>query len=203
MSERKCIVTGTISDPDALIRFVRAPMDGEVIPDFRQELPGRGVWIGNSRELVQAAVDRKLFARGFRQPCNISADLADRVGKGLDNRALNYLSLARKAGQAVHGFEKVDSLIMSGGIAVLISACDGAEDGKGKLRQHLRSNGLDVPIVELFASEQLGLALGRTNVIHAALADGGLAGRFVAAAHRARQYRGSADGIATEFRKTE
>ncbi len=199
LSERKCIVSGRICDPGELIRFARSPFDGEVIADLRHELPGRGVWVGNSRDLVCEAIKRNIFARGFRQPCKVPADLDQRIEDQLDELALGYLSLAKKAGQAVAGFEKVETLIGSGRIAVLIGACDGADDGRNKLKQRLRAADLDVPVIEFFSSGQLGLALGRTNVIHAAVTAGGLAEKFVTAADRARNYRGSAVQAALEF----
>jgi predicted RNA-binding protein YlxR (DUF448 family) len=182
-----------------MVRFVRSPLDGEVIADIRHKLPGRGVWVTGNAETVAEAVRKKAFARGFRQPCKVSDDLAIEVAERLDEHALGYLSLARKAGQAVQGFEKVDGLIAAGRIAVLIGAADGSEDGRNKLKQRLRSNELDVPVIEFFASGQLGLALGRTNVIHAAISTGGLAGKFVTAANRAGQFRGLAAAAAMEY----
>ena len=199
LSERKCIVTGTVADPEELLRFARAPLDGEVIPDLRHELPGRGVWIGNSRDLVSQAMKRNMFARGFRDACVVPEDLDQRIEDRLDELALGYLSLAKKAGQAVHGFEKVETLISTGRLAVLIGASDGSADGRDKLKQRLRATGTEAPVIEFFPSGQLGLALGRTNVIHAAMTSGGLAGKFVIAAHRAHKYRGSDDGAALEY----
>lgn len=199
LSERKCIVTGNSTDTDTLLRFARVPTDGEVIPDLRQELPGRGVWVGNSRELVQEAVKRNLFARGFREDCKVPPDLDLRVGDRLDELALGYLSLAKKAGQAVTGFEKVETVVSAGRLAVLIAASDGSADGRGKLKQRLRATGLEAPVIEFFSSGQLGLALGRTNVIHAAMTSGGLARKFVIAAHRAQKYRGSVDQTVLEY----
>ncbi len=199
MSERKCIVTGQICSPDTLLRFARAPANGEVVPDLRNELPGRGVWIYNQHDLVAKAAKRNLFARGFREPCVIPADLEARVARRLDELALSYLSLAKKAGQAVGGFEKVDALISSGRIGVLMGAWDGSPNGRGKLKQRLASNGTVAVVIECFTSGQLGLALGRTNVIHAAMAIGGLAEKFVIAVRRAEKYRGSADQGALDF----
>ncbi len=201
MSERKCIVTGQVCSPEALLRFARVPHSGEVVPDLRNELPGRGVWVFARRDLVASAVKRKLFTRGFREPCVVQDDLDERVAERLDELALNYLSLARKAGQAVQGFEKVAALITNGSVQVLIGATDGSQDGRDKLKQRFRACGREAVIVEFFSSGQLGLALGRTNVIHAAIAIGGLAEKFVAAANRAEKYRETADKSALEFKE--
>lgn len=199
LNERKCIVTGTVADPEELIRFARAPSDGQVIADLRLELPGRGVWVGNNRGLVSQAIKRNMFARGFREACKVPEDLDQRIEDRLDELALGYLSLAKKAGQAVHGFEKVETVISTGRLAVLIGASDGSADGRGKLKQRLRATGTEAPVVEIFSSGQLGLALGRINVIHAAMTSGGLARKFVIAAHRAQKYRGSEEGVALEY----
>ncbi|NNE22285.1 MAG: RNA-binding protein [Rhizobiales bacterium] len=199
MSERRCIVTGNVADPEELLRFARAPLDGQVIADLRLELPGRGVWIGNNRRLVSQAIKRNMFARGFREACKVPEGLDQRIEDRLDELALGYLSLAKKAGQAVHGFEKVETLISTGRLAVLIGACDGSADGRGKLKQRMRATGTEAPVIEFFSSGQLGLALGRTNVIHAAITSGGLARKFVIAANRAQKYRGSQDGAALEY----
>lgn len=199
MSERRCIVTGDVADPEELLRFARAPLDGQVIADLRLELPGRGVWIGNNRGLVSQAIKRNMFARGFREACKVPEGLDQRIEDRLDELALGYLSLAKKAGQAVHGFEKVETLISTGRLAVLIGACDGSADGRGKLKQRMRATGTEAPVIEFFSSGQLGLALGRTNVIHAAITSGGLARKFVIAANRAQKYRGSQDGAALEY----
>ena len=199
LSERRCIVTGNVADPEDLLRFARAPLDGQVIADLRLELPGRGVWVGNDRGLVSQAIKRNMFTRGFREACKVPEDLDQRIEDRLDELALGYLSLAKKAGQAVHGFEKVETLISTGRLAVLIGASDGSADGRGKLKQRMRATGTEAPVIEFFSSGQLGLALGRTNVIHAAITSGGLARKFVIAANRAQKYRGSQDGAALEY----
>ena len=182
-----------------MLRFVRSPIDGEVVADLRCELPGRGVWIGNRRKLVSEAVARKLFARGFREACNVPPDLDTRVADRLVQAALTYLSLARKAGEAVTGFEKVDVLIAGGRVQVLIGASDGSEDGRSKLKQRLAAHESDAAVIEMFTSDQLGLAFGRTNVIHAAVTIGGLAGKFVMAARRAAEYCASVGESALEY----
>ncbi len=190
MTERTCIVTRQTAEPDDLIRFVRSPVDGQVVPDLTGNLPGRGVWVGNSCDKVSKAIERKLFERGFRQNCTTPDGLAALVAQQLDGLALGYLSLARKAGEAVQGFDKVEAQIAQGRTGVLISACDGAEDGRNKLLRRLRSAQPEATVIDFFSSDQLGLALGRTNVIHAAIAKGGLARKFASAAKRVQSYRG-------------
>ena len=184
-----CIVTRARGDPDSLVRFVCGP-DGAVVPDIRCELPGRGVWVEARRQLVADAVKRKLFGRGLGKDCRASEELPGQVADLLRRAALGYLALANKAGLAVAGFEKVAAAIARGRVAVLLEAADGAEDGRRKLAAKLRSSGQAAEIVRSFDSAALDLALGRPHVIHAALADGGLTGKFVAATRKYEAYIG-------------
>jgi predicted RNA-binding protein YlxR (DUF448 family) len=188
LPERTCIVTREVKDPDELIRFVRAP-SGEVVPDLRCKLPGRGVWVSCAASKVAEAARRKLFARGFRADCRAPADLGERTGLLLREEALACLSLANKAGLATAGFERVAELARKGRLAVLVEAADGAADGRRKLRGKLKEAGTSPEIIDVFESPELGLALGQSHVIHAAIAEGGLARKFLAAARRFAAYR--------------
>jgi predicted RNA-binding protein YlxR (DUF448 family) len=187
-AHRKCIATGKVLPAGELMRFVRSP-DGEVVPDVKHKLPGRGVWVSRCHEAISDAQKRRLFDRGFKTQCRIDGDLAARTGRLLEEKALGYLALANKAGLVVQGFEKVDAAIRAGKLAVLIAASDGAEDGRSKLKQRLRACESEAVLIENFASDQLGLALGRTNVIHAGVVGGGLQRKFVEAAQNIAAYR--------------
>ena len=59
---------------------------------------------------------------------------------------------------------------------LLIEASDGAGDGKRKLYNAAHARGLKPQVVECLTSAELGLALGRENVIHAAVQSGRLGG---------------------------
>lgn len=191
-SERTCIVTRRRGAPETMIRFVRAP-DGVVTPDIRARLPGRGVWIGAGATLVAQATRKGLFARGFREASEAPADLAARVDRLLETDCLQTLALANKAGKVVCGFNKVADAMGGGAVALLLSAQDGGADGKRKLRQVARrAGGENPPEVGLFTSSQLDLALGRVNVIHAALAPCGLTESFLVRCARLSAYRGVA-----------
>ncbi|MGJ0510392.1 MAG: RNA-binding protein [Methylocystis sp.] len=197
-SERTCIVTRRREPPEAMIRFVRGP-DGVVVPDIRAKLPGRGVWVGARADLVAEAAKKRMFARGLKEQVETPPDLAADVARLLETDCLQMLALANKAGAATCGFNKVEDTLAKGGTAVLLQAADGGADGKRKLRQIARRAGGErhendgVPaIVGLFTSSQLDLALGRTNVIHAALAFGGPGASFLARCRRLAAYRGVA-----------
>jgi predicted RNA-binding protein YlxR (DUF448 family) len=181
---RTCIVTRRVESPEAMIRFVLSP-EGEVVPDLKHKLPGRGVWvIANSRALA-AAVAQKRFARAFRRNCRVDAALPDRTAELLRREALGLLSLANKAGLVVCGFEKTAAALASGKARILIEAADGAQGGRLKLRSAAPPG---CAVVEPFTSGELSLALGHTNVIHAAVTRGGLAERLLGAARRVSSY---------------
>ncbi len=76
--ERLCAVTRQSLDPKDLIRFVLSP-DGTVVPDLERRLPGRGVWVGCDRRLVEKAVQSNTFAKSLKTKAEAPADLAERV----------------------------------------------------------------------------------------------------------------------------
>jgi predicted RNA-binding protein YlxR (DUF448 family) len=197
-SERTCIVSGLKGPPETMLRFALSG-EGQVAPDIRRKLPGRGVWTRLNRETVRQAAAKKAFARAFRAPAEAPPGLADLVDALLERDALQFLSLANKAGLAVAGAFKVDEAIVKGRVAALIQASDGAADGAAKreraLRARLAGETDAVERVNLFSSRQLDLALGKANVIHAALNAGAATSAFLERAERLRRYR--ADDTAT------
>jgi len=190
--ERRCIATGESGPTDLLVRFVLGP-DAQVVPDLAERLPGRGVWLTAERALVDKAVRKKLFSRAFKTQAAVPADLADRVEALLAQRLISVIGLARKAGQAVTGFEKVRARLKDGTAGALVQASDGAADGKAKLNR--LADGLSgggtkrVPGIEILDSTELGLAFGRDFAIHAALDRGGFADRAIGEAARLRGLR--------------
>jgi predicted RNA-binding protein YlxR (DUF448 family) len=170
VTERRCIVTGEVGDTSGLIRFVIAP-DGVVVPDLAGKLPGRGIWVTARRGALEKAVKKNLFARAARQSVTVPPTLVDDVEARLVERLAGHISLARKAGQAVAGREKVLDWLEKGQATILLQASDGSPREKSRLRP---PPGKGTRFEGLTASE-LGLSFGREHVIHAALAAGGLA----------------------------
>jgi uncharacterized protein len=181
-----CIVTREEADEDALVRFARAP-DGTVVPDLQAKLPGRGVWVKCSRSTLNDAIKRQAFARGFEEDCKVPDELPDMVGNLLRKQAVNQVSLARKAGTAVQGFTKVEEAVRKGGIRVLLHTEGAGEDGVSKLD---RLAGNKTVIANSFRSDEMDLAFGRPNVIHAAIAASGLADRLVVYLQRMASFEG-------------
>jgi predicted RNA-binding protein YlxR (DUF448 family)/ribosomal protein L7Ae-like RNA K-turn-binding protein len=183
VAERMCIVTREVLDEAQLIRFVKGP-DGAVVPDLNRKLPGRGVWVSLNRAKVAEAVKRRAFNRGLGE-VNAGVNLPDQLGGLLRKAALSYISLAKKAGEAVAGAAKVEEMVASGRARLVIHAQEAAQNGRQKIDN---LSGPSVETLGLFTSTELDLAFGRTNVIHAAVAKGGLAEKLLQAVRRAEAY---------------
>src|SRR5919198_6417040 len=137
-SERLCAATGAVTPVDDMIRFVVAP-DGNVVPDLKRRLPGRGVWVTGTRPALSSAVARKAFARSFKREVRIAPDLIDSTERLLERSALDALAMVHKAGRTITGFAKVEAaLARADRVAALIHASDAAEDGIRKLAASLR-----------------------------------------------------------------
>ena len=189
-----CIVTRAVHDPEDLIRFVLAP-DHSVVPDLDRKLPGRGVWVTQSREFVEKAIKTKSFARAFKAEAKASDDLSGRIEALMVRRLGEILSLANKAGLVSAGFQQVESALEKGAAAVLVHASDAAADGAMKLDRKFRAIQRDLersaPIVTALTVTEMSLAMGRPSVVHAALIPGGLTERFLREAGRLVRYRTS------------
>lgn len=189
--ERRCIVTGESQPKAGLVRFGIGP-DGQVVPDVLGRLPGRGIYVVADRAAIGKAAARGLFARAAKRPVTVSATLADEVEAQLARRVVELISLARKAGEAIAGFEKVKDWLTKDHAEVLIQASDGSERGKTKLHPP----GGKETFIGCLTARELGLAFGREHAIHGALAAGGLTTRVVEEAARLAGFRGHIDGIA-------
>lgn len=190
--ERKCIATGEVHPKRGLIRFVVGP-DDRIYPDLTERLPGRGIWVAAERGALDLAVRKKLFSRGAKRQVTVAPDLVADLDRALLRRVTDRLAMARKAGQAIAGYEKVKDWLLQDKAAILIQASDGSERGKSKLRPP----GGRGSFFEVLTASELGLAFGREHVIHAALAAGGLADRFREDAVRLSGVRDDVGGYAT------
>ena len=178
LRERRCIVSGETLSEDRLVRFAVSP-DGEIVPDIAAVLPGRGIWIEASAKAIAAAIKKSLFAKAAKAQVKVAADLAAKVEHQLVARMQADLGMARRAGQLVTGFDTVTGEIKSATPpALLIEASDGAADGKRKVFAAAHARGLKIETIECLTSQELGVAVGRENVIHAALKSGRLQERL-------------------------
>jgi predicted RNA-binding protein YlxR (DUF448 family) len=181
-----CIVTREVKDEADLIRFVRSP-DGLAVPDLARKLPGRGVWVSLDRRILDEAVRKKAFSKAFRTETTMPPDLAAMVGNLLRQQALSLISLSKKAGEAVAGFMKVEEILGRNRARILLHGTDAAPDGCRKLDKLAHP---DVVKLVLFQSRELDLAFGRSNVVHAAVAKGGLAEKLLVAVRRIETFEG-------------
>ena len=195
---RMCAVTRQVRPIDELIRFVVSP-SGEVMADLKRKLPGRGLWVSASHRAVAEAVRRSQFNKGFKRDVRVAPTLAADTEASLVRSVIEALAMAAKAGQVVSGFSKVEGALeqrqAQNSIRALIHASDGAADGIRKLDALVRQNAGNgdesrkFPVVTVLTSEQLDLALGRSNVIHAALLAGPASKTFLSRSHILVRYR--------------
>lgn len=181
--ERKCIATGEVQPSHGLIRFVVGP-DGQIVPDILGKLPGHGIWVAANRPALDKATKKNLFAKAAKQPVQVPEGLADEIESQLLRRVVELISLSRKSGHAVAGYEKVKDWLSKEQAEVLIQAVDGSGRGKSKLSTPHFGRYLG-----WLTANELGLAFGRQTVIHAALASGGLTSRVVEEAERLKGLR--------------
>jgi predicted RNA-binding protein YlxR (DUF448 family)/ribosomal protein L30E len=179
-SQRRCIVTREPAEKAALIRFVPGP-DGDVVPDLAERLPGHGYWVRADRATLAEAVKKNAFAKAMRAPVKPAADLPDRVAALLERQILDLLGLARRSGQLVAGYEKVETWLDTGKAALLIEASDAGADGRSKLARRTHTG---VEIWAPLTGAALGRAVGRDHAVHIAVSPGGLAQRLKTALRR-------------------
>ena len=196
IAPRTCIVTRETFDSradDALIRFVLGP-EGNIVPDLRRKLPGRGVWVTSGKEFVDQAVKSGAFGRSLKAVVNVDSGLSDLVRALMEQAVLGALGMAKKAGQCTIGSTKVKLAVEQGRTIGLFHAQDGSCDGLNKLEKVIVQSSLDQSVKpkiwRMFESEKLGLALGATNVIHAALLSGHAGRNCFQKAERLRLYCG-------------
>jgi predicted RNA-binding protein YlxR (DUF448 family) len=176
-----------------MVRFVIAP-DGRVVPDVDEKLPGRGLWLKATKDIVAKAVERDAFRKAARGNAQASPGLAREVEALLARRCLALVGFARRAGAAVAGFEKVRALAAKGRIGVLIASREAAEDGRRKLATLAPG----APVVRLFAEAELAQVFGRETVAHAAIEQGRIAREFLREAERLAGFRNESTQTASD-----
>ena len=195
---RLCAVSRTQLPVEDMVRFVAGP-DGLIVPDLARRLPGRGVWVECSRARLTEAVKRNAFAKSLKRPIKIPPDLCDRVEALLLKRVLDGLALANKAGLLVSGFSQVDEALEGGKVVCLLHGSGSAPGGAEKLDRKFAAislaTGVTNCVVTDLTIDQISLALGRSNVVHAALISGGATTRLLDEAKRLMRFRASPDAL--------
>ena len=188
-AERLCAATRAVKPVDELIRFVIGP-DG-VVPDLKRKLPGRGLWVSAERATLKDAIARNVFARGFKREVRVTPELLDQTEHLLVRSALDALAIAGKSGLVAAGFAKAEAALGRDRVVGLIHASDAGADGVAKLAGALRrrDDADSITIIKAFTTAQLDLALGRSNVVHAALLAGSANDTFLARFARLERFR--------------
>lgn len=186
--ERSCIVTREVMPKEQLLRFVVSP-DGEVVPDLAGKLPGRGLYVSSSKVVLNEAITRRLFSKAAKQQVSVLDDIEERVENMLQQRALAALSLCRKAGEAITGFDKIEVALHKGQVAALLHASDAGSDGVQKLKR--LTDG--IPSIMLFDRDALSRVMGRDNAVHVAVLAGKSDAFFIGEVRRFALFIGKTD----------
>ena len=171
-----------------MVRFVVSP-DRVVVPDLLAKLPGRGIWLSARRDVLETACTRGAFARVARGPVTVPADLVELVQSGLTRRVIELLGLARRAGQAVCGFQKAREWLVAGRAGLVVQAADGSRDERMRFL-----SGANVAVAAPLPGAALGAVFNRDHVVHVAVARGRLAEALDIETHRLSGVAGQ-DGL--------
>lgn len=209
VAERRCILSGDVAPRVTLVRLALGP-DGTVAPDVRAKAPGRGAWIGVSRDVLENAQKKgKLkgaLARAFKEPVDAPDDLSERIETALRQATLDRLGMEARSSTLITGAEKIEVAARRGEVAMLLHTNDAEENGRKKLDQAYRvgteqedARGLILPVDR----QALSMALGRANAVHAALIDGRAASRVGELLHRWRNFTGCGNAPRTDDNDSE
>ena len=191
-TKRTCALSRELKPASEMIRFVLGPA-GEVVPDVKRKLPGRGIWITASRAAIEDAARRNVFARGFKRDVRVAGDLATRTDQLIERAAIDALAIAGKAGAVISGFSRVEAAVGRDDIRALLHAADAGDEGKRKLDAALRrettGKSPEIVVIDVFTGAQLDLALNRPNVVHAALLAGPGSETFLSRVARLTYFR--------------
>lgn len=177
---RRCAVSRERRPKEELIRFVIAP-DRSVVPDVTARLPGRGIWLSAKRDVIETARTRGVFAKAARSPVTVPPDLTSVLQALLELRIGELLGLARRAGQAVGGFQKAREWLAGGRVGLVLEARDGSAQERARL---LGPHAGQVAVATPLDAAALGAVFGRAHLVHVAVAEGRLAGLLADEAKR-------------------
>ncbi len=191
-----------------MIRFVIGP-ERQLVPDLAARLPGRGIWLSASGDVLEFSsgdearprteksaaglADRRLaraFSRAARGPVLVPPDLSSLLQTALVRRITELLGLARRAGQAVAGFEKGREYLRTTPSRLVLQASDGSVSERARF---LTGAGADVKVFDPLPGDVLGRIFGRDYVVHVAVAPGKLAESLAMEAGRLAGLRTSSE----------
>ena len=192
---RRCIVTRERLPKERMIRFVLGP-DRMVVPDLAARLPGRGMWLSARADVVETARTKgglaRSFARAARGPVTLPVDLAALLQASLVRRIVDLLGLARRAGQAVSGFQKAREWLVAGRAGLVVQASDGSADERARFLSGVKDG---VPVAAPLPGAELGRIFGRDHAVHVVVSPGRLAEALANEIARLSALRGGTAGI--------
>jgi predicted RNA-binding protein YlxR (DUF448 family) len=168
---RRCVVTRARMEKERMIRFVIGP-DRLVVPDLAARLPGRGIWLSAQGDVIETARTRGAFAKAARGPVTVPPDLTSVLQASLARRIGEFLGLARRAGQAVCGFQKAREWLDAHRAGLVMEASDGSADERARF---LGRHAAEIKVISPLDGAAMGAVFGRDHVVHVAVARGRLA----------------------------
>lgn len=186
-----------------MIRFVVGP-DRAVVPDLTATLPGRGIWLSANGDVIERARAQgglgRAFARAARGPVLVPPDLPAVLEAALVRRISELLGLARRAGQAVAGYDKAREWLRTGRGKLILQALDGSADERARFLSGARDA---ISVFAPLPAAMLGRVFGRDHVVHVAIGPGRLSERLAMEAERLEGLRRKAAGGKTGNLRTD
>lgn len=173
--QRTCVGCRLSRNRSGLLRFVLSPKQ-QLLVDYRQRLPGRGVYTCFDPTCVERAVERKQFQRALKLeslPLNkgiLVAEIVDEILQKIEN----LLGMARKSAQVVSGGQLVlNGLKTDGAYALVVMSLDISEGVAEKILSAAQKH--NVSIFQALSKDRMGKILGKGERSVAALMPGKLA----------------------------
>ena len=122
--QRTCVACREHDAPDAMVRLVRHPVTGAIVPDLAGKLPGRGAWVHPRAACVADLVKRRgKLGRALQGPVDAST-LPDVLREALVRAASDGISMAAASGSLLGGHDRLVQGLHSGAIRMVIVASD-------------------------------------------------------------------------------
>lgn len=148
------------------------------------------MWVKADRDSLETAIRRQAFARGFKQKVVTPPDLPALVEQLLAQKCLDLLGLARRAGGAAYGAERVEQAVRQAAPLFLIVACDGSATGRAQMARLVFGLwGQEPRLIGCFTAADLGVAFGVAPVVYAVLPHEGMARRWLIEIDRLAGFR--------------
>lgn len=102
------------------------------------------------------------------------------------NRFLNFLGLAKRSGNLIEGYSKCDEQRNRKELSLFILSNDASNTSKKKFINHCKEK--NIPYIEAFSKEELGMAIGRLEVMILAVSDSNMAKKLLSLYEEENQY---------------